>query len=90
MKKNHNNIFTFLEGGEKMKKLLCLFALIFTLSIVGCSSDNSIVSPNVDNNIKQAPAVPTEGDPDGMGTGNGATGGDPGGMGDGLGGPSGP
>jgi len=76
-----------------MKKLVLLFALIFTVSLVGCSSDNSLVSSDVDNSINQAPGTPTApppGDPSGMGDGNNDPEGDPTGMGDGNNGPSGP
>ena len=76
-----------------MKKLVLLFALIFTLSLIGCSSGNSIVSPDVDNGINQAPGIPfvdtlgdTDGDPGSAGDGYGkVVPGDPGDAGDGLG-----
>ena len=61
-----------------MKKLVLLFALIFTLSLIGCSSGSSIVSPDVDYGINQAPGTPVV---DTLGNTNG----DPGSAGDGYG-----
>ncbi len=83
-----------------MKKLVLLFALIFTLSFIGCSTGSSIVSPDVDYGINQAPGTPvidtlsnTDGDPGSAGDGygkavptdnNDSQEGDPDSMGDGL------
>ncbi len=61
-----------------MKKIILLFALIFTMSLIGCSSGNSIVSPDVERGINQAPGTPavdtlgnTDGDPGSAGDGYG-------------------